>query len=178
MAFLLKIWSGILNETYEDTDSGKTAQADSLIGNFEEKQPHIPENIIRVAVIESIKTKSSDKKKGIVLLQDILGALVALHEETPHFKAYGFWSNGSELHYMQQYYTEHDPDPISEEISDFPGKGESRQDLDRPDRQMLRVAAGDPLLNTFKRCHDYIYGNQGRINTLLGIAEYYFLQNL
>jgi type I restriction enzyme M protein len=151
--------------SYEDTDSGKQRKLTLSLAIFAEKKAHTPENIIRVAVIESNKTKSTDKKKGIVQLQDILGALVALHEDSADFKAFGFWSNGSELHYMQQYYDGFEPDPISEEISDFPGKGESLEDLDRPDRQMLRVAAGDSLLNTFKRCHDYIYGNQGRIKT-------------
>lgn len=151
--------------TYEDSDSGKKRKFSLSLVVFAEGQKHLPENIIRVAMVEGAKTKSTDKKKGVVQLQDALGALLTLHDEDEAYKAYGLWTNGTELHYMQQYYDELDPDPVIEEISDIPGKDESLEDLDRPDRQMLRVAAGDSLLNTFKRCHDYIYGNQGKIKT-------------
>jgi type I restriction enzyme M protein len=149
---------------YVDPDSNKNRKLTLSIAIFEEGQLHEPQNMIRAGIVEGEKTKSSDKKKGILLLQDILGALLALHEDDA-FQAFGLWTNGSELHYMQQYYDGHDPDPVIEELADIPGKGETLEDLDRADRQMLRVAAGDSLLNTFRRCHDYIYGNQGKIKT-------------
>lgn len=47
------------------------------------------------------------------------------------------------------------------ELYDLPGYGETAADLDRPDRQVGRIATGDNLQRTFARVHDYIYGNQG-----------------
>ncbi len=38
--------------------------------------------------------------------------------------------------------------------------GETLDDLESAERRPLRVAGGDSLLRTFKRCHDYLYGNQ------------------
>src|SRR5262249_10799751 len=46
------------------------------------------------------------------------------------------------------------------ELTDFPAPHETLEDLENAERRPLRVAAGDSLLRTFKRCHDYLYGNQ------------------
>jgi len=78
---------------------------------------------------------------------------------------FGLWTNGSDLIYLQKVYKEDELNPVYEELADFPGAGETLDDLNRPDRQLLRNPAGESLLQTFKRCHDYIYGNQGKIKT-------------
>lgn len=51
-------------------------------------------------------------------------------------------------------------DPEFTELTDIPGPTETLEDLENASRRPLRVAAGDSLLRTFKRCHDYLYGNQ------------------
>ena len=49
------------------------------------------------------------------------------------------------------------------DIADFPALGESIDDMERMgDRAQPRKPANDSLIRTFKRCHDYIYGNEGR----------------
>src|SRR5207244_10835008 len=47
-----------------------------------------------------------------------------------------------------------------EELSDFPGAGETLDDLERPDRRVARIAVAEDLRETVLRCHDYLYGNQ------------------
>lgn len=151
--------------SYEDPDSGKKRRLSIDLVVFDESQTHEPENIIRVCVIQTSKTKASDKTKGIYNLELALGILSGEMTAENSGCQFGLWTNGIELHFMQKRYDDLYPDPIFEELADFPGKGESIDDLDRPDRQMLRIAAGDSLLKTFQRCHDYIYGNQGRLKT-------------
>lgn len=98
-----------------------------------------------------------DRKKGLYLIEECLGAVSNCE--------FGLWTNGSDLIYLQKAYKEDELNPVYEELADFPGAGETLDDLNRPDRQLLRNPAGESLLQTFKRCHDYIYGNQGKIKT-------------
>lgn len=52
------------------------------------------------------------------------------------------------------------------DISDFPGANETIEDLERQgERAKPRKPASDSLVKTFKRCHDYIYGNEGKKKT-------------
>ncbi len=150
---------------YEDPYTGKTKRLAASLILFKEGAEKVQENIIRIAMILSPKTKPNDNKKGIDLLFNALGAVQGEQTEEIPGCAFGLWTNGSELHFVQKSYDEDEPDPIFEELSDFPGKDETIDDLNRPDRQILRIAAGESLLNTFKRCHDYIYGNQGKVKT-------------
>jgi type I restriction enzyme M protein len=53
-------------------------------------------------------------------------------------------------------------DPVYTELTDFPAPDETLEDLESAERRPMRVAAGDSLLRAFKRCHDYLYGNQNR----------------
>lgn len=124
---------------------------------FEPGTPKEQEDIIRVCVVQPNKTKETDGKNGLSLLEGLLGAIEDCE--------FGLWTNGTSLYFLQKVFRSGEFEPNFEELSDFPGAGESLEDLDRPDRLVLRVAAGESLLNTFKRCHDYIYGNQGKIKT-------------
>jgi type I restriction enzyme M protein len=57
---------------------------------------------------------------------------------------------------------EDDFDDTFSDLSDFPGFGETLDDLNRGDRSHSRKPANDSLIKVFKRSHDYIYGNEGR----------------
>jgi type I restriction enzyme M protein len=48
-----------------------------------------------------------------------------------------------------------------DQIVDLPMKGDDEERVDAPDRRRLRPATSDNLLFAFKRCHNYIAGNQG-----------------
>lgn len=150
---------------YEDPNTGKNRRMSVTLAIFGENKAHAQENIIRIAMVASEKTKPTDKKNGIRMLEDALDSVQGEQTEEHPGCQFGLWTNGSELYFMQKRYEEDELDPVFEELSDFPGKDETLEDLDRPDRVMLRIAAGESLLNTFKRCHDYIYGNQGKVKT-------------
>lgn len=69
------------------------------------------------------------------------------------------WTNGRDVVYLRKLRR-----PVMndyEELVDFPGNGESLEELDRPDRRITpRVAVAEDLRETVLRCHDYLYGNQ------------------
>ena len=48
-----------------------------------------------------------------------------------------------------------------DQINDIPVKGKSLEDAERPSFELLSPANSDALLFAFRRCHNYIAGNQG-----------------
>lgn len=53
-----------------------------------------------------------------------------------------------------------------QDISDFPGAGQTMEDLETAyERMQPRRPANDSLIKTFQRCHDYIYANEGMKKT-------------
>jgi type I restriction enzyme M protein len=139
--------------TYED-DEGKTKRAKADLAIFDPERAHDAENMIRIVVVFDSKAKDKDPKKGV---SETLG--VYLESTDCEF---GVWTNGNDLHYLQcekDYFGQ----AQTSDISDFPGKGQSMQDLELAgERAHPRKPANDSLVKTFKRCHDYIYGNEGR----------------
>ncbi len=111
-----------------------------------------PNEIIRVCLVQPPTTKASDPKRGVDQLEQVMG-------ELPHCD-YGLWTNGTDLVFKQKL-TERRIEPEYVDLYDLPGEGESAQDLDNVFRQRRRIATGDNLQRTFRRVHDYIYGNQG-----------------
>ncbi|WP_211248906.1 class I SAM-dependent DNA methyltransferase [Deinococcus frigens] len=47
------------------------------------------------------------------------------------------------------------------EIADIPLYGQAEEDIEKPTVDQLKAASSDALLFTFRRCHNYIAGNQG-----------------
>lgn len=140
---------------YTDLDTNKIKKQKVDLVIFSRGADHKQENIIRVCIVLDEKTKESDKKKGIVAtLENIMGAL-----ENCEF---GLWTNGSTNHFLHKESDALGFDYKFSDISDFPGEGETLEDLDRADRSYSRKPANDSMIKVFKRCHDYIYGNEGR----------------
>ncbi len=75
------------------------------------------------------------------------------------------WTNGEDLQYVHA--CEDSFGQVTcEAISDFPGEGQTLADLEaQGERAMPRKPANESLVKTFKRCHDYIYGNEGMKKT-------------
>ncbi len=139
----------------EDPSSGKVKsqrKAASLVV-YEHGKPHEPAHAIRVAVAAKSGTKPA-AKKGISELEDILGGINDREE------IFGIWTNGSEMAFRMRRFNKRSGIPEFTELTDFPASDESLEDLETADRRPLRVASGDSLLRAFKRCHDYLYGNQ------------------
>lgn len=139
--------------SFED-DEGKKKRVTVDLAIFRAGASKEPENLERICIVCDTKVKSSDIKKGVE------GALnYALKASSCDF---GLWTNGDELHFSQRV-----EDVVGNEkivdIADFPGIDESIEDMERMgDRAQPRKPANDTLIRTFKRCHDYLYGNEGR----------------
>lgn len=136
----------------DDEDKKRRVTVDLAI--FRAGAAKEPENLERVCIVCDPKVKASDIKKGV---ESSLNH--ALRASSCDF---GLWTNGDELHFSQRI-----EDAVGNErivdIADFPGIDESIDDMERMgDRAQPRKPANDSLIRTFKRCHDYIYGNEGR----------------
>ena len=139
--------------SYED-EEGKKKRTTVDLAIFRVSSAKEPENLERICIVCDTKVKSSDSKKGVEA--SLNNALRASSCD------FGLWTNGDELHFSQRI-----EDAIGNEkivdIADFPAIGESIDDMERMgDRAQPRKPANDSLIRTFKRCHDYIYGNEGR----------------
>lgn len=120
---------------------------------YEPGKSHEVENIIRVAVIAAVGTRADDK--AIAQLEEILGGLAESREQV-----FGLWTNGIDLAFRMRTYHSRTGELQFTDLTDFPAPDETLDDLERADRRPLRVATADSLLRAFKRCHDYLYGNQ------------------
>lgn len=138
-------------------EEGKKRKQKVDLAVFDKGKPHEPENVIRLCVVQDEKIKETDRKGGIeATLQNALHALKNCE--------FGLWTNGQTLHFLQK--TSDDFDNIDfEDLSDFPGFGQTLDDIDRSDRAVSRKPANDSLKRVFERCHDYIYGNEGMQKT-------------
>lgn len=122
---------------------------------YESGKPHHVDNIIRAVLVAKPGTKPG--QKAIDLLEEVLGGIAPNRDEV-----YGLWTNGSDLTFRMRKYSPRTGDPVFTELTDFPAPDETLEDLESAERRPMRVAAGDSLLRAFKRCHDYLYGNQNR----------------
>ncbi|MCB0536761.1 MAG: N-6 DNA methylase [Bacteroidetes bacterium] len=140
---------------YTDPDTGKSKKQKVELVVFEKGKPHEQEHIIRICIVQDDKVKETDKKKGLAAtLENAMGAVESCE--------FGLWANGSSYHFLQKEDDALGYDYEFVDLSDFPGEGETLDDLDRADRSSSRKPANDSLIKVFKRSHDYIYGNEGR----------------
>lgn len=143
---------------YEDVDTGKMKTLKVDLAIFEEGLAHDTDNLIRfVIVAKNAKVRPADKKNGAqASLEPIL-----LNTDCE----FGCWTNGEDLLYQHRIEDEFGQTFI-EDISDFPACGQTLEDLEKEgDRAKPRKPANESLVKTFKRCHDYIYGNEGMKKT-------------
>ena len=140
-----------------DDDDGKVKRMKLDLAVFDQGAVHEADNLIRICMVNDEKVKPEDKKKGVeaALTRAMVGTTCD----------FGLWSNGEEYHF--KYLSEDDYGNVeAEDISDFPGQGQSMEDLENAaDRVQPRKPANDSLIRTFKRCHDYIYANEGMKKT-------------
>jgi len=140
---------------YTDPDTGKTKKQKVELVVFEKEKSHTQDHVIRICVVQDEKIKENDKKKGLTAtLENSMGAVESCE--------FGLWTNGKAYHFLQKELDAVGFDYNFHDLSDFPGEGETLDDIDRADRSKSRIPAGDSLIKVFKRTHDYIYGNEGR----------------
>ncbi len=112
---------------------------------------HEQQNVWAIIECKSHKISSNDKQQGIDQLKSYMAACVNAE--------LGMWTNGHER-FCYRKTSEHGTARFVE-IADLPEKGRSLDEAERPRFHELRSATSDALLFTFKRCHNYIAGNQG-----------------
>lgn len=119
------------------------------IAIFHEDKPHKQENIHIIIETKSESVKPTSKDEGIGQLNSYVGA--SLNCE------FGMWTNGTDKYCFQKKKT-NEQFEISE-VVDIPSRGKSLEEYEELDFKQLRPAT--ELESVFRRCHDYIYGNQG-----------------
>lgn len=125
-------------------------RADLVI--FTEGEKHAQERASIIVECKSPNVKSSDKKEGVGQLQSYMSV-------SPNV-AYGMWTNGQERFCYQKVTSKAGViDYI--EVADIPSFGADADEAERPRFEHLKPASSDALLFAFRRCHNYISGNQG-----------------
>lgn len=139
-----------------DEERRKTAKITLAI--FEPGTSHDSENLARAIIVaKDAKVKANDTKAGVMAsLENIL---------TFSDCDYGCWTNGEDLQFLAKIEDEWGQVTISD-FTDFPAAGQSMVDLIQlGDKAAPRKPANESLVKTFKRCHDYIYANEGMKKT-------------
>ena len=95
--------------------------------------------------------KATDRKEGVGQLQSYMAACPNV--------SYGMWTNGLERFCLRR--TDRGGQVVFDELPDIPVVGQSEDDAERPRFDQLKAASSDALLFAFRRCHNYIAGNQG-----------------
>lgn len=112
---------------------------------------HIQEHALIIVECKASTVKSADKKDGVGQLQSYMAA-------SPNV-AYGMWTNGIERFCYRRIVKGGTVN--IEEVPDLPAFGHDEDEEDRPRFDQLKAATSDALLFAFRRCHNYIAGNQG-----------------
>lgn len=139
-----------------ESDKAKTQKVDLAI--FEEGRAHVEENLIRfIVVAKDAKVKPNDKKNGVTATTENILSCTDCE--------FACWTNGEDLQYVHSKEDAFGQVEI-EDLSDFPANGQTLEDLEKEgERALPRKPANESLVKTFKRCHDYIYGNEGMKKT-------------
>ncbi|HBP1099107.1 TPA: N-6 DNA methylase [Pseudomonas aeruginosa] len=124
-------------------------RADLVVFNAGDEHDQVNAHII--IECKEQKVKSSDRKEGVGQLQSYMSAC-------PN-AIYGMWTNGLERFCYKK--IELNGKIAYEELPDLPGYGQTEDEAERPEFDQLKPASSDALLFAFRRCHNYIAGNQG-----------------
>ncbi len=112
---------------------------------------HTQENALIIVECKASTVKSADKKDGVGQLQSYMAA-------SPNVSC-GMWTNGIERFCYRRIVK--GGTVSTEEVPDLPVFGRAEEEQDRPRFDQLKPATSDALLFAFRRCHNYIAGNQG-----------------
>jgi len=119
------------------------------IAVFPEEHLHRQENIFMIIETKKESIRPTDREHGIDQLKSYVGASMNCK--------YGMWTNGLEKYCFEKVKVGEKYEP--QEIIDIPPKGKSVEEYEKLSFTELRPAT--ELKSVFKRCHNYIHGNQG-----------------
>jgi type I restriction enzyme M protein len=124
-------------------------RADLVI--FPPATSHTPDKALIIVECKASTVKAADKKDGVGQLQSYMAAC-------PN-ATYGMWTNGVERFCYRRVVKGGTVN--IEDVPDLPEFGRGDEEEDRPRFDQLKPATSDALLFAFRRCHNYIAGNQG-----------------
>ncbi|HGY1114538.1 TPA: restriction endonuclease subunit M [Providencia rettgeri] len=146
--------------------NGKQNKIDIAI--FEHGADHIPENIRRVVICDkepkkgkksAVKMRDHDQAhKDLQLMEDMMREQVGdkyLLEKCQ----WGLWTNGIEFFFVEK--EESRFDTKFNAVGDWPLADETLGSRDVASNAQLRTADREMLLTAFRRCHNFIHGNEG-----------------
>ncbi|HSP14487.1 MAG TPA: N-6 DNA methylase [Thermoanaerobaculia bacterium] len=138
---------------------GRRRRVDIAI--FSPGQPHSSENLRRIVVC---RPEPVQNKRGAVKMRDYTQAAKDLDEIKPFFEEvesceYGLWTNGLEFFFLKKKSTKFQID--AEPIGDWPAADESFGTRDVVSHARARRADPEMLRTAFRRCHNFIHGNEG-----------------
>jgi type I restriction enzyme M protein len=144
---------------YSVSVGGRRRRIDIAI--FRPGQTHEQHNLRRVVVCRPEPTQA---KRGAVKMRDYAQAAKDLEEIKPYFEEidscqYGLWTNGLEFFFLKKRATKFQVD--AEPIGDWPPSDESMGTRDVFSHARARRADPDMLRTAFRRCHNFIHGNEG-----------------
>lgn len=129
---------------------GSTSKRADLVV-FPEESEHKQENAWIILECKKKDVKPADRTEGVEQLKSYLSAC-------PNAR-FGMWTNGVERICFRC--LDVNGKRIAEEIPDIPFFGRDEAESERPSFDQLKPATSDALLFAFRRCHNYIAGNQG-----------------
>lgn len=124
-------------------------RADLVI--FPQGAKHEQEGAHIIVECKAQTVQSADRKEGVGQLQSYMAACPNV--------AFGMWTNGIERYCYHR--VNRAGKVVFEEVPDIPEFGREDEEADRPEFDQLKPATSDALLFAFRRCHNYIAGNQG-----------------
>ena len=138
---------------------GRRRRVDIAI--FASGKPHSPENIQRVVVC---RPEPKQNKRGAVKMRDYDQAAQDIADVKPFFEEiaackYALWTNGLEFFFLEKKETKFQVDV--EPIGDWPPADESIGERNVLSRARTRRADPEMLRTAFRRCHNFIHGNEG-----------------
>jgi type I restriction enzyme M protein len=119
------------------------------IAIFPRDAQHVQTEIVALVETKKHGTNRNDKKEGIEQLWSYMSACFKCED--------GMWTNGEDRACFRRIEKDGKHEPIPSIDLPVPGAKSAQG----PTRHILRAASGDNLLFTFRRCHNYIAGNQG-----------------
>ena len=138
---------------------GRQRKLDLVI--FEPGAAKDSEHIRRIVICEKEPIngrKSSYKMRSPEEAEKELGLLKSGMAEAPNCK-YGLWTNGLEFFFFQKEVTRFDVKFKS--LGDWPQADESIGTRDVASNARMRRAEPEMLRTAFRRCHNFIHGNEG-----------------
>ena len=124
-------------------------------------EAHEPENVQRVVMC---RPEPKQNRRGAVKMRDYEQAAQDIAEVKPFFEEieacrYALWTNGLEFFFLRRKATKFQVD--AEPIGDWPPVDESIDDRNVLSRARARRADPEMLRTAFRRCHNFIHGNEG-----------------